>query len=326
MGTNVQGKIRYRDEARAADGAVYSCDKIQLVFRLHAGHGQELLNDLAAAHWFEYEHWTSYKYGTYRNQFRILCGEAGEGSYWLGVGMVAYGKSRPSDTAKLEFNPNKVGVERSLRWLLRRLWGRARLVEPCTVKQWDLACDWPYPRQWYTLRKDARLYEETTHSTADRTQYVGARNAPGRCKLYNKQVESNLPAPLTRLEVTVPGLAGPHEVAALWPTVYRLQDVQGSAEVAALNDTDRFIFATLLDAPDRLCELGRRKRAKMAGLLVACRYKVEFDPAAYAQVLGAVTRWAQRPADDPQGGDRARWDWPGCDPEFMPVVRWPADS
>lgn len=100
-------------------------------------------------------------------------------SYWLGVGMVAYGKSRPSDTAKLEFNPNKVGGERSLLWLLRQLWSRAKLREGCEVKQWDLACDWPEPREWYSLRKDARLYEEVMRSKADRTQYLGERNKPG---------------------------------------------------------------------------------------------------------------------------------------------------
>lgn len=254
------GKISYRDETRAADGATYSCDKIQLVFRLRMGMGQEVLNDLGTAQWLNFDHWTSYKYGTYRNQFRVLCGPEGDRSFWLGVGMVAFGKSRPSDTCKVEFNPDKVGGERALHWLLRRLWGRARLVEPCTVKQWDLACDWPHPREWYSLRKDARLYED-------------------------------LDSPMTRLEITVAGLAGPHEVAALWPTVYRLQDVQGTAEVAALNDTDRFIFATLLDAPDRLNELGRRKRQKMQALLDRCQYRVAFDAAAYGRVLRAVVRW-----------------------------------
>lgn len=125
-------------------------------------------------------------------------------------------------------------------------------------------------------------------SKADRTQYLGERNKPGRCKLYNKQMESGLTSPLTRLEITVEGLAGPHQVAALWPTVYRMADVQGDAEIAALNDTDRFIFATLLDSPDRLNELGRRKRARFAGLLEKCRYRVEFDPQAYARVLADV--------------------------------------
>ena len=242
-----QEKIKYKRPVEEKTGGVYSCDKIQLVYRLRFGEGQELLDQMARQGWFEYDHWESRKFGTYRNQFSVKCGADGKLSYWLGVGMVAYGKSRPSDTAKLEFNPNKVGGERSLLWLLRQLWSRAKLREGCEVKQWDLACDWPEPREWYSLRKDARLYEEVMRSKANRTQYLGERNKPGRCKLYNKQMESGLTSPLTRLEITVEGLAGPHQVAALWPTVYHMADVQGDAEIAALNDTDRFIFATLLD-------------------------------------------------------------------------------
>ena len=319
-----QEKIKYKRPVEEKTGGVYSCDKIQLVYRLRFGEGQELLDQMARQSWFEYDHWESRKFGTYRNQFSVKCGADGKLGYWLGVGMVAYGKSRPSDTAKLEFNPNKVGGERSLLWLLRQLWSRAKLREGCELKQWDLACDWPEPREWYSLRKDARLYEEVMRSKADRTQYLGERNKPGRCKLYNKQVESGLTSPLTRLEITVEGLAGPHQVAALWPTVYRMADVQGDAEIAALNDTDRFIFATLLDSPDRLNELGRRKRARFAGLLEKCRYRVEFDPQAYARVLADVAQYAQAP-DPHDPAASPRWEWPGVDPEFQPLEGWPIE-
>lgn len=324
MYTMSQEKIKYKRPVEEKTGGVYSCDKIQLVYRLRFGEGQELLDQMARQSWFEYDHWESRKFGTYRNQFSVKCGADGKLSYWLGVGMVAYGKSRPSDTAKLEFNPNKVGGERSLLWLLRQLWSRAKLREGCEVKQWDLACDWPEPREWYSLRKDARLYEEVMRSKADRTQYLGERNKPGRCKLYNKQMESGLASPLTRLEITVEGLAGPHQVAALWPTVYRMADVQGDAEIAALNDTDRFIFATLLDSPDRLNELGRRKRARFAGLLEKCRYRVEFDPQAYARVLADVAQYAQAP-DPHDPAASPRWEWPGVDPEFQPLECWPIE-
>ena len=134
-----QEKIKYKRPVEEKTGGVYSCDKIQLVYRLRFGEGQELLDQMARQGWFEYDHWESRKFGTYRNQFSVKCGADGKLSYWLGVGMVAYGKSRPSDTAKLEFNPNKVGGERSLLWLLRQLWSRAKLREGCEVKQWDLA-------------------------------------------------------------------------------------------------------------------------------------------------------------------------------------------
>lgn len=148
MYTMSQEKIKYKRPVEEKTGGVYSCDKIQLVYRLRFGEGQELLDQMARQGWFEYDHWESRKFGTYRNQFSVKCGADGKLSYWLGVGMVAYGKSRPSDTAKLEFNPNKVGGERSLLWLLRQLWSRAKLREGCEVKQWDLACDWPEPREW----------------------------------------------------------------------------------------------------------------------------------------------------------------------------------
>ena len=108
-----QEKIKYKRPVEEKTGGVYSCDKIQLVYRLRFGEGQKLLDQMARQGWFEYDHWESRKFGTYRNQFSVKCGADGKLSYWLGVGMVAYGKSRPSDTAKLEFNPNKVGGEQA---------------------------------------------------------------------------------------------------------------------------------------------------------------------------------------------------------------------
>lgn len=313
-------KLEYKGEVPEKNGGVYSCDKVQLLFRLRYDMAQTLLDQIARQCWFEYEHWESRRCGTYRNQFRIVCRDGN--SYWLGVGLVMYGKGRPADNAKLEFNPNKVGRERSLLWLQEQLWSLCKVRDPCTLKQWDLACDWSQPREWYSLRKDARLYEETAYSRANRTQYVGARNAPGRCKLYNKQLEAGLDEPMTRLELTVPGLAAAAEVAALWPVVYRLADVQGNAEIAALNDTDRFIFATLLDAPDRITELGRRKRERMAALLENARYRVEFDAAAYGQILRQVAQYCERPpANNPDA--LPRWEWQGVEPEWQPLECFP---
>lgn len=80
------GKICYRGEVKEKTGGVYSCDKIQLVFRLRHETSQGLLDALAAVQWFEFDHWESRKFGTYRNQFRIVCGDKGERSFWLGVG------------------------------------------------------------------------------------------------------------------------------------------------------------------------------------------------------------------------------------------------
>ena len=101
--------------------------------------------------------------------------------------------------------------------------------------------------------------------------------------------------------------------------------LQASAEVAALNDTDRFIFATLLDAPDRINELGRRKRERMAALLDAARYRVEFDPVAYTEVLHGVAQYCERPAKGCDPAAAPAWPWPGVDPAFMPLECWPCE-
>lgn len=311
--------LSYAVQGTARDGGAYSCDKVQLVYRLRYGEAQGLLDALGRAHWLEFEHWESKRPGTYRNQFRMLAPEGR--SYWLGVGLNEYGKGRASEGAKLEWNPNKVGHERSLAWLRAELWSRTRLREPCEVKAWDLAIDWPAPRETYRLRKDARLYEEHTKSASDCTQYVGQRNAPGRCKLYNKQAEAGLASACTRLELTLAGGWRPQDVARVWPVVYRLDDYQATVEAAQLTDTDRFILATLLDAPERLRELGRRKATKMRQLLEQAGRVVEFDAAAFAPVAAYVARLALPDADREEA--RPAWEWVGQPPDWVPPDKDP---
>ena len=92
--------LSYAVQGKAKDGGTYSCDKVQLVYRLQYGEAQGLLNALERAHWIELEHWESRRPGTYRNQFRVLAPEGN--SYWLGVGLNEYSKGRPNDHAKLE--------------------------------------------------------------------------------------------------------------------------------------------------------------------------------------------------------------------------------
>lgn len=308
--------MRYAVEGKGKGGETYSCDKVQMVFRLRYTTAQELLDALACSVWIEFDHWESRRPGTYRNQFSIKLD--GERSYWLGVGLNEYGKSRQGDNAKLEFNPNKVWPCRSLLWLLKMLRQRMRLLDGCAVKAWDLAVDIPAPREDFELVRDARMYEEQTHSASNRTQYVGARNQPGRCKLYNKQLESDLPEPLTRLEVTVEGLAGAPEVAAIWPRVYRRTGFQTGMDIARLHDTDRFIFATLLREPDRLRELGRRKAEKMRALLEAAGYVLEFDPTAYKPVRAWVERLEN--GEHQPGPDVPAWEWSGWEDGAAPIV------
>ena len=156
--------------------------------------------------------------------------------------------------------------------------GRTRLV------RWDLAVDFPVPLESCVLVKDRRLYEEVRHSAADRTQYLGQRNSSGRCKLYNKQLEQGLPEPLTRIELTLDLEDSTRERAGeLWPVVY----TAGAADCSGLNDTDAFILRTL--APERINELGRRKRDKLAPLLAASNEPLPFDADAFDAVVRQIS-------------------------------------
>lgn len=321
----MNGQLRYAETAKGKEGEIYSCDKVQLVFRLRYGEGQGLLDALAAAYWMEFDHRESRKQGSYRNQFSVKVGEGL--SFWLGVGLTTPAKPRPTDGAKLEYNPNKVGGCRALLWLLAQLWQRAKVREACVVKAWDLAVDYPLPREALRMQRDARLYEEYTRSASDTTQYVGQRNAPGRCKLYNKTVESRLDAVVTRLELTLAGGATPADVADVWPVVYQLADVQTTTTIVALNDTDRFIFSTLLKEPDRIRELGRRKRAVMAALLSAARYTVKPDLDAVGAVCRIVERLAERHTQAQAADAVPGWQLEDDGQDFVPIVssvEWPS--
>ena len=269
--------------AEGTQGAIYSCDKLVLGLKAAGRDAHRILNWFALHKLLQYQHWTSYKLGTYREQYTIACENGG--SFWLGVGLNTAGKLAVKDL-RIEFNPNKVANDPAFmdvwRWLTLNTAGRLRLI------RWDLAVDYPIARERCTLIKDRRMYEELRHSETDRTQYVGQRNKAGRCKLYNKQLEQGLDAPMTRLELTL-DMENSTDIAAaaLWPTVYVAPN--GAAITDGLNDTDRFILRTLIECPDRLCELGRKKREKLEPMLAAARQKLTFDSTAFNAVLQQIS-------------------------------------
>ena len=280
--------MKYYVAGHGPAGEVYSLDKLVCVFHLHSfsreqNGGQRLLNAIAARMLLHFDHWQSWKIGTYRDQFSIKC--PGGESFFLGVGL--NGGGLPDNTARIEFNPNKVGDTWELQSVYNACWEISG--GQITIKQYDLAIDLPERRENVTLEKDGRLYEERRRSDADRTQYLGQRNAPGRCKLYNKQLETGLPEPLTRLELTLAFEdSAPEVVAKKLPRVTVSAPAQTDMELPRLNDTDLFILTTLAREPDRLCELGRRKRETLRPWLDLVSRPVTFDRVAYGEVWRAL--------------------------------------
>lgn len=148
----------------------------------------------------------------------------------------------------ITFNPNKVAGQR----YFPRLWEQIdRCVEKSYLRRWDAAFDFPCARWRVRLYKDRRKYAyvvdpsdpacvprpaggargyEKDVTRAGVTEYLGCRSAVGRVKLYDKTREAHLAVPMTRLEITLPGLVlePERDLFARWPLVSVGPDAHGS--------------------------------------------------------------------------------------------------
>lgn len=162
--------------------------------------------------------------------------------------------------------------------------------------RYDISIDIPVERQFVTLNKDMRKYtklwvtdvedsynqilqdmekkqisykiEVKSKDLSNCTEYLGQRNKGGFVKLYNKQIESNLTYPLTRLEITLDNLEYKNFQQCL-PSVHYLKNLN-LCDLAMLNDTDRVIMLLLLESDkpfEMINMLGRGKQAKFKELI-----------------------------------------------------------
>ncbi|MFQ9701876.1 MAG: hypothetical protein ACLR0U_04885 [Enterocloster clostridioformis] len=116
----------------------------------------------------------------------------------------------------MEYRGLQSQIGQLLRTVLNELFP---MVEAIKIKRWDLAVDVPYGRDCVQLIKDNRKYSQFYKSAQDFTEYLGCMSAPGRVKVYNKQIEAGLDYPLTRIEVTLDSLDY-IDCYRCWPNVY----------------------------------------------------------------------------------------------------------
>ena len=284
--------ISYYISGCSSDNVTYYIDKLILDFKLKIHSGEEYASDfllfLSLDLDLQFEHWESRKIGTFRQQFDFQCLDGS--SFWGGVGLNTAG--RVSNRVRLEFNPNKVGRDPSFVRVFNRL--RVLSVGPPRFVRLDLALDVPVLRENIFLLKDRRLYEEYWLSKSNRTQYLGERNRPGRCKLYNKQLESKLSYPLSRFEITLDGeRLSPSEVLAIWPKVVIVDDLQMVFDFMNLSDDDKFIVSVLLDDPGLLCELNKYNKKKFGRILDQYTRTLAFDSALYRKIIQGLDVFRQ---------------------------------
>lgn len=244
-----------------------------------------LLDKLSIAYAVEVVHWSSFRPGTFREQFTIQFQDGA--SFWIGA--VLNGRKPEWGRVRMDFNPNKVAEHEVFQHLLGYLVGNTRPMHR-KLRRFDLAIDIPVLRQDAFLVKDSRAYLERRHGQ-EWTQYLGAKSSTvGRVKLYNKTVEAGLNYPLTRLEMTLDP-ATPYEKVN-FPTTYFIDDYQLCFSGQKATDTERFIINALLAGCGTLDQLGRGTREKVKKLLSDYVKSVEIGREQYEQVIRQVKAYA----------------------------------
>lgn len=226
------------------DGMIHSCDNLRLSFEC-SEHGLPsliyYLNSIP-----EVQYYQSFKDYSYKHLFVF-----GMKGLSFSIGLSLNGNSK-ADVYKgfVDVNPNKIlgsvtfaggfiRVEEAtpfndseddacfcffLRRQLAALFGDImRQLKLCclsaSVKRFDFAVDVPFSRDEVQLLKDQRNYYLFSRSALDFTEYLGQADAGGRVKVYNKQIESELDYPLTRIEITCDSFDY-QRFSSKWPKVY----------------------------------------------------------------------------------------------------------
>lgn len=258
------------------DGVKISIDNLVLEYKVSYAKGSFASDYILKAFSgcsYDYQHWTSSKLGACREQFTFKCSNGA--SFWLGVGMNTI--SGVKHVVRVDYNPNKVYDTLELDFVLSTL---TNYTVRCECVRFDLAFDYPIPRRLAFLVKDKRKYEaHSNNSKYLETEYLGARSASGRVKLYDKTSESNLDYDCTRLEITLDGSLDMNtQLSTYFPLVYVLDDfVNLDFSTLNLNDTELFILEKLLDKPSDIKRLGRAMQKKIEPVLLRYTNSITFD-------------------------------------------------
>lgn len=282
--------LQYYNPLCTNDGLTLSVDNIVIDFWITNPVKRDmlayLLRKIEEVYTVSVAHWTRFKPGEFKEQFTIATSK--ETSFWLGVGL--NGRSTDWRRARLDFNPNKVAQYAVFTEVLTFL---VRSTKPThrKIQRFDFAIDIPVDRSHCFLVKDNRVYQERKHGK-EWTQYLGAKSStPGRVKLYNKTVESNLNYDLSRLELTL-APSTPYEKAKI-PKVMYLDRTQMVIDDFKTTDTERYIANALLHGVGTIRDLGRRTQQKLEALMSTYMREVTISEKDYDKILRQVDSYIE---------------------------------
>lgn len=267
--------------------SVYSLDKLVVWMRIRSIALDPLIRDLrfgSGARYGElHKEWIGFRIMDFHYQFVI---GAGDESWYLGV---QPNKDPPSEywtTCKVEFNPNKVSHLKEFDAFYNYLIANCKYLD---FKRFDVAIDLSVQFRHVHMFKDQRMVTTFDYSPDNKTVYLGARGAHGRVKLYNKQIESKLENPLTRLELTLQyDKSSWQEFKRLFPKVYVYEKLPDD-----ISGTDLVLLLAISEHSDYMSLLDWRKRKKIVSLLEASSLKLEPSEIYYKTILQDILSYGK---------------------------------
>lgn len=210
--------LNYFLHERTHEGIVYSCDKICIKGELNysdiKSFGRSLSDFLLQHYMFDirdtlslpwqkkslkdYKCFERYGIGEYRYNLNISLTDSS--SFYFGYQHNS--NSINNCSWKIELNPNKCLPCEFIVDFLTFVYSFSK-VSSIEISQMDIAFDFELPRSCFYLEKDRRISTVINDGFNNTTEYLSKHNSHGFCKLYNKQIESNLDYQLTRFEITL---------------------------------------------------------------------------------------------------------------------------
>ena len=188
-----------------------------------------------------------------------------------------------------DFNPNKVPRDRYMQVINCLRDG----CKDASISRYDLAFDFPIPRDHVTLiRNDRQVYRQFHDPQKGTTEYQGERSHHKAMKLYDKTKEADLAVPVTRCEITVGGdYVEPVEL--LFPDLVVLGDLQMDMGFSDLP----FQVVACLVHPDLIPLLKRRvdyKTWKKYSGMIATYGQRKLTPDNWNKVDHYISAWFSR--------------------------------
>lgn len=271
----------------------YTLDMLTIDFKVSAYSIQKIFDFLMSPgydnRYGQFKYWTSASVSKFKHNFDFEVSRTER--YFMGVQANWMTPSQYNTYVRLEFNPSKLFACLEFFDLHRRLVAAALHVD---VKKFDLAIDIPVSREDCFIFKDQRREIMYKLSESNKTSYLGQRGQHGHVKLYNKQLESDLPNPLTRLEITIDyEHITELEFRSIFPKVMYFDTGQLEFDDTSYSDTDRVLLLACLEHPDYLSMLNYRRRKKIECILSKYTHTLEPDLIKYRHILSEILKYCK---------------------------------